>query len=29
MRRLKRGTRLVVASHNHGKLWEINELIRP
>ena len=29
MRRLKRGTRLVVASHNPGKLWEINELIRP
>jgi XTP/dITP diphosphohydrolase len=29
MRRLTRGTRLVVASHNPGKLWEINELIRP
>jgi XTP/dITP diphosphohydrolase len=29
MQRLARGTRLVVASHNPGKVWEINELIAP
>jgi XTP/dITP diphosphohydrolase len=29
MRRLAEGTRLVVASHNQGKLREINELVRP
>ena len=29
MRRLERGTRLVVASHNPGKIREINDLIRP
>lgn len=29
MPKLQRGTRLVVASHNPGKVWEINELIRP
>lgn len=29
MRRLTRGTKLVVASHNPGKVWEIRELIRP
>jgi XTP/dITP diphosphohydrolase len=29
MRRLARGTRLVVASHNQGKLREIDELVRP
>jgi XTP/dITP diphosphohydrolase len=29
MRRLKRGDRLVVASHNPGKVWEINQLIAP
>lgn len=28
-RRLTRGTKLVVASHNPGKLWEINQLIAP
>jgi XTP/dITP diphosphohydrolase len=28
-RRLKRGDRLVVASHNPGKVWEINQLIAP
>lgn len=28
-RRLSRGTRLVVASHNPGKVWEINQLIEP
>jgi XTP/dITP diphosphohydrolase len=28
-RRLAKGTRLVVASHNHGKLHEIQELIAP
>jgi XTP/dITP diphosphohydrolase len=27
MRRLARGTKLVVASHNPGKVWEIRELI--
>ncbi len=26
---LERGTRLVVASHNVGKVWEINQLIAP
>jgi XTP/dITP diphosphohydrolase len=29
MRRLKTGTRLVVASHNKGKLVEIADLVRP
>ncbi|HZA02382.1 MAG TPA: RdgB/HAM1 family non-canonical purine NTP pyrophosphatase [Hyphomicrobiaceae bacterium] len=29
MRRLAAGTRLVVASHNQGKLREIDELVRP
>ncbi|MBY0224210.1 MAG: RdgB/HAM1 family non-canonical purine NTP pyrophosphatase [Hyphomicrobium sp.] len=29
MRTLKRGTKLVVASHNKGKVWEINQLIAP
>lgn len=29
MRRLKKGTKLVVASHNKGKVWEINQLIAP
>ncbi len=29
MRRLEAGTKLVVASHNPGKVWEINELITP
>ena len=28
-RRLQRGDRLVVASHNPGKVWEINQLIAP
>jgi len=28
-RRLQRGDRLVVASHNPGKVWEINKLIEP
>ncbi len=28
-RRLKRGDRLVVASHNPGKVWEINQLLAP
>jgi XTP/dITP diphosphohydrolase len=28
-RRLKRGDRLVVATHNPGKVWEINKLIEP
>jgi XTP/dITP diphosphohydrolase len=27
--RLAKGTRLVVASHNPGKVWEINQLIAP
>jgi XTP/dITP diphosphohydrolase len=27
--RFKRGDRLVVASHNPGKVWEINQLIHP
>jgi XTP/dITP diphosphohydrolase len=29
MRQLQRGDRLVVASHNPGKVWEINQLIAP
>ena len=29
MKQLKRGERLVVASHNKGKVWEINQLIAP
>ena len=29
MRRLGRGSKLVVASHNKGKVWEINQLIQP
>ncbi len=29
MRRLKRGDRLVVASHNPGKVWEIHKLLGP
>jgi XTP/dITP diphosphohydrolase len=29
MKRLERGSRLVVASHNKGKVWEINQLISP
>jgi XTP/dITP diphosphohydrolase len=29
VRKLERGTRLVVASHNKGKVWEINQLILP
>lgn len=29
MRKLTRGTKLVVASHNVGKVWEINQLIAP
>ncbi|MDH3743113.1 MAG: non-canonical purine NTP pyrophosphatase, partial [Hyphomicrobiales bacterium] len=29
MRRLETGERLVVASHNEGKVREINELIQP
>lgn len=29
MRRLEAGSRLVVASHNKGKVWEINQLIHP
>ena len=29
IRRLKAGDRIVVASHNQGKVREINELIRP
>jgi len=29
MRRLEKGTRIVVASHNKGKVWEINELLTP
>ncbi len=28
-RRLERGTRLVVASHNPGKAWEIHQLLAP
>ena len=29
MRRLQQGQKLVVASHNKGKVWEINQLIAP
>jgi XTP/dITP diphosphohydrolase len=29
MKQLTRGSRLVVASHNPGKVWEINQLIAP
>ncbi len=29
MQRLRKGTRLVVASHNKGKVWEINQLLAP
>ena len=29
MTKLSRGTRLVVASHNPGKVWEIEQLIEP
>lgn len=29
MRRLERGAKLVVASHNPGKVWEIDQLIAP
>lgn len=29
MHKLKRGDRLVVASHNKGKVWEINKLLEP
>jgi len=29
MRQLSKGMRLVVASHNPGKVWEINQLIAP
>lgn len=29
MRKLAPGSRLVVASHNPGKVWEINQLIQP
>ena len=29
MRKLERGSKLVVASHNKGKVWEINQLIQP
>ena len=29
MTKLRRGTRLVVASHNPGKVWEIEQLIEP
>jgi XTP/dITP diphosphohydrolase len=29
MRTLNQGTKLVVASHNKGKVWEINQLIAP
>ncbi len=29
MKQLERGARLVVASHNKGKVWEINQLIEP
>jgi XTP/dITP diphosphohydrolase len=29
IRRLQRGDRLVVASHNPGKVWEINQLLAP
>ena len=29
MRKLRPGDRLVVASHNPGKVWEINQLLAP
>ena len=29
MKQLQKGTRIVVASHNPGKVWEINQLIAP
>lgn len=29
MKKLKKGMKLVVASHNPGKVWEINQLIQP
>lgn len=29
MQKLMRGTKLVVASHNKGKVWEINQLLAP
>ncbi len=29
MKKLGSGTRLVVASHNKGKVWEINQLLAP
>ena len=29
MRTLTRGMKLVVASHNKGKVWEIDQLIAP
>lgn len=29
MRRLNRGDKLVVATHNPGKVWEINKLLEP
>jgi len=29
MKQLQRGVRIVVASHNPGKVWEINQLIAP
>jgi XTP/dITP diphosphohydrolase len=29
MQRLTRGTKIVVASHNKGKVWEINQLLEP
>lgn len=29
MKQLQRGTKLIVASHNPGKVWEINQLIAP
>ena len=29
MRKLERGTKLVVASHNKGKVWEIHQLLAP
>lgn len=29
MQKLTRGTKIVVASHNKGKVWEINQLLEP
>ena len=29
MKQLRAGERIVVASHNPGKVWEINQLIAP